>query len=565
MNFRNWLLAAVVAVSVTTMAQPTHAFFGLFRGAQCLGGGGYGYGGSYGYGGGFGYRSIGYSSGFGYGGGFGYGRGFGIGIGRSYGYSPAYSYGYSGYGIASPYYGLGYNSGFGYGGFSPGIGISYGSGFGYGTGIGYGTGLNYGYGTGIGYGYGTGVSVGVGRGGLLSRIRSRIQSRRLGRLGYSTGYYVSPSYYYDGGYVDNGYYGDIVSVGSGYGYSSYDSGIVYANNGVSYGSGISYGDTISYGNGVIYGDVSTGSGVTYGSGVIYDNGASNTYYGNGVGTGVIYDSGATYNSGPVYYQGTSQGAVYNGASYSNSSGINGYITPQNAAELGYGDQNLGGSGRYGHQNGETFDYGPLPFNNGSNSQIDERLHIIPSAEESRIEESLPKPKEKKKAPKDRLGFEINVPADAKVFVDGYETKSTGAVRRFMTGAVAGQRSYEMNIRVECERNGKKLVSQRSVTARPGFIEELDFNFYEPTVVTLNVPADAKVFIAGQPTKSTGAIRKFTTADLAPGSTWSDYEVRVEINRNGEKIVKTEKLRITAGDDQMVAFNFEDGVLIARAK
>jgi len=47
-----------------------------------------------------------------------------------------------------------------------------------------------------------------------------------------------------------------------------------------------------------------------------------------------------------------------------------------------------------------------------------------------------------------------------------------------------------------------------------------------TRLTLRVPADAKVWIEGQLTDSTGELREFGTKALADGQAWENYEVRV---------------------------------------
>ena len=53
-----------------------------------------------------------------------------------------------------------------------------------------------------------------------------------------------------------------------------------------------------------------------------------------------------------------------------------------------------------------------------------------------------------------------------------------------------------------------------------------------------MPADAKVFLAGNESKSTGANREFVTTKLAAGQSWDNYTVRVELMRNGQTISKS---------------------------
>ena len=55
-----------------------------------------------------------------------------------------------------------------------------------------------------------------------------------------------------------------------------------------------------------------------------------------------------------------------------------------------------------------------------------------------------------------------------------------------------------------------------------------------TSLTLRVPADAKVFLAGNATGSTGEVRHFETATLAAGQVWRNYEVKVQAVVDGSE-------------------------------
>ncbi len=74
-----------------------------------------------------------------------------------------------------------------------------------------------------------------------------------------------------------------------------------------------------------------------------------------------------------------------------------------------------------------------------------------------------------------------------------------------------------------------------------------------TAVTLNVPADAKVILAGNETKASGETRTFRTSQLKAGEQWDDYVV--EVHHAGK--VKRESLRLIAGDEVSLTFNFDD--------
>lgn len=77
-----------------------------------------------------------------------------------------------------------------------------------------------------------------------------------------------------------------------------------------------------------------------------------------------------------------------------------------------------------------------------------------------------------------------------------------------------------------------------------------------TRLTLRVPAEAKVTLAGVETKQAGEVREFATSRLASGQVWQDYKVIVEMNRDGKTVREERVLKLTGGQDQELAVNFE---------
>ena len=73
---------------------------------------------------------------------------------------------------------------------------------------------------------------------------------------------------------------------------------------------------------------------------------------------------------------------------------------------------------------------------------------------------------------------------------------------------------------------------------------------------MNVPADAKVFLAGKETTTKGPVREFATTKLASGDAWKDYTVRVEIERGGRTLTKEETVSVAAGESRELIFNFD---------
>lgn len=71
---------------------------------------------------------------------------------------------------------------------------------------------------------------------------------------------------------------------------------------------------------------------------------------------------------------------------------------------------------------------------------------------------------------------IWVPEDAKVFVNGYETKSTGAQRRYVSHGLKGGLTYKYEVRAQVVRDGKTLEEVRNVYLTSGAREGIAINF-----------------------------------------------------------------------------------------
>ena len=160
---------------------------------------------------------------------------------------------------------------------------------------------------------------------------------------------------------------------------------------------------------------------------------------------------------------------------------------------------------------------------------------------------------------------VDVPADAKVFVNGRATTSTGEHRTYIShGLEAGMR-YEYQVRVEIVRDGKPVsetkMVQLSAGSQASVAFEMPANSPVPqtaktgaaprTAVLLHVPAGAKVYLSGLETNSTGPDREFVTTKLAEGSAWDNYTVRVV--SGGE--TREQTLTLKAGDSRELTFSF----------
>ena len=162
---------------------------------------------------------------------------------------------------------------------------------------------------------------------------------------------------------------------------------------------------------------------------------------------------------------------------------------------------------------------------------------------------------------------VRLPADAKVFVNGKPTTSTGAFRTYISRNLEPGRKYAYEVRAEVVRDGKKLARTKLVRLPAGRGVNLSFDFGAPqtarrsepskkvTKLILHVPAEAKVVLAGQETRSTGTRREFSTTRLDRGQ-WANYPVRVEIDRDGQTEVRELSVSLAAGETKEISVDFD---------
>ncbi len=156
---------------------------------------------------------------------------------------------------------------------------------------------------------------------------------------------------------------------------------------------------------------------------------------------------------------------------------------------------------------------------------------------------------------------VNVPEEAVVFVNGKRTTTKGTLRKFASSDLDRNLNYTYEVRAEV--NGRSET--KVVSLRAGSSKALNFDFapVQSTVLTLHVPANAKVELAGTETKQTGTKRVFRTARLKAGQTWKGYQVRVTLEKDGRTLTKQRSLVLRGGESQSVYVDFDDTTLAAR--
>ncbi len=410
--------------------------------------------------------------------------------------SASAGWGSSGGGFGS---GGGYAAGMGStGGYSAGFGSS---GGGYSAGGGSSGGYTAGYGSSGGASAGYGSSGGVAHVGPLRRLAASIHSHHANRVA------LRASAGSSGGGSSGGYHR--VSHGSsGGGYSP-----------ISYGSSGGHGSSGASHHG------SSGGGISYGGGS--SGGYSHASYGS---TGSSYYGGSSHSSSVESY-----GSV--GSSY--DSGVQyGESAPMYSSPSTYGAPAVEGAVSQ-----------PAPLHSGALNGSGWSNRLVASS--------------KPVVDADQIQLNVVLPEAATVFVNGNRTKSTGAVRRFVSKDLEAGQSYRFEVRAEREVNGRTVTEQKTIVLVPGSSESIEFALEEKskaaeTVLTLNVPQDAKVVLAGNGTKSVGETRTYRSQELTPGQVWDDYKIIV--TWNGQ--VKEKTIRLIGGDEMVVSFNFDDTNKIA---
>lgn len=161
---------------------------------------------------------------------------------------------------------------------------------------------------------------------------------------------------------------------------------------------------------------------------------------------------------------------------------------------------------------------------------------------------------------------VNVPSEARVYVNGVKTKSVGSERSYVSRGLQSGFNYTYEVRAEIERDGQLVEETKTVSLQAGrgarVAFELAGNEVAPsTTLTLHVPAEAKVFLAGHETSSAGEVREFTTTKLLAGQAWENYTIRVSFEQDGQVIDREKTITLAAGQNQVVDFDM-DSQLVA---
>ena len=159
-------------------------------------------------------------------------------------------------------------------------------------------------------------------------------------------------------------------------------------------------------------------------------------------------------------------------------------------------------------------------------------------------------------PADAAMLVVELPETARVLVNGAETAATGSLRRYVSRGLESGRDYKFTVQVI---DADDVEVTRVVAVRAGQVSNVSFledaaeqvvdaaNAAELTTsLTLHVPADAQVWLAGNATVSSGEMRVFETTSLRAGDAWSRYEVKVVSMVDGVEVEASRLIDLDAG-------------------
>jgi uncharacterized protein (TIGR03000 family) len=321
------------------------------------------------------------------------------------------------------------------------------------------------------------------------------------------------------------------SRGSWGSHGSYGSAGSYGSSG-SYGSGGSYGSYGGYASSGSYG----GSSASYGS------------YGGSSGSHGRVGLFARWHAKKAARK-SSYGSYGSSGSYASSGSYGGSYAVSYGSSGSYGSYGgYGSSGSYGASYGGDVIYESAPV---------EQYDAVPATPQPAVEGTEPPPAPSASA--NEAEIFVSLPENAKVFVNDLPTTSTGVERHYVSRGLLGGRTYSYKLRVEFERDGKPVVEDKLVRVQAGTAVQLAFGGAEPTdqqaatELKLNVPAEAKVTLAGASTQQTGEVRTYSSTNLKPGQQWDGYVVRVELERDGKTVVEEKTLSIEGGKSYELSF------------
>jgi len=212
----------------------------------------------------------------------------------------------------------------------------------------------------------------------------------------------------------------------------------------------------------------------------------------------------------------------------------------------------------------------VPYETQSESKEPAEADPAPAAEAPSAEAPAAEPPAEKPAKDDSATVEadsalltVSVPQDARVVVNGFQTKAVGLVRQFKSSGLKPGFVYTYSVEVTYTVDGVERTESKSIKLRSGTSQLVAFaTDSKPaeeakvvTVVKLNVPADASVTLAGNTTQGDGSLRTYRTSQIKDGEVWTGYTVRVTAEIDGRPVSEERTIDLVAGSTEELTFDF----------
>jgi uncharacterized protein (TIGR03000 family) len=164
---------------------------------------------------------------------------------------------------------------------------------------------------------------------------------------------------------------------------------------------------------------------------------------------------------------------------------------------------------------------------------------------------------------DRGTVVVQLPAEARLLVDGQQADLTSATRSFRTPVLEKGRDYYYTLTAEATLEGVVRTQTARVIVRAGDVSRVDFGDLRSTAqvspdpaaaaahVTVRLPENARLYVNEVPAPQT-ARRGFDTPRLDPGKTYY-YTLRAETSRDGNTRSESRRVELRAGQQVEVDF------------